>query len=72
MLGPDGAFVYVVGDDNTARVRLVTTDIENDGITVISSGLKAGERVVLEGHVRLTDGMPVRIQDKKADEDGRQ
>ena len=72
MLGPDGAFVYVVGDDNTARVRLVTTDIENDGITVISSGLKAGERVVLEGHVRLTDGMPVRIQNKKADEDGRQ
>ena len=72
MLGPDGPFVYVVGEDNVAHVRLVTTDIENEGITVISSGLKSGERVVLEGHVRLKDGMPVRIQEKKAGEDARQ
>ncbi len=72
MLGPDGPFVYVVGDDNVAHIRLVTTDIENDGLTVISSGLKSGERVVLEGHVRLQDGISVRIQEKKTGEDGRQ
>ena len=65
MLGPDGPFVYVVGDDRIARVRLVSTDVENDGITVISKGLASGEQVVLEGHVRLKDGMPVRLQEDR-------
>ena len=59
--GPDGPFVYVVGEDRKARIRLVSTDIETDGITVISKGLSAGENVVLEGHVRLRDGVDVRI-----------
>ena len=63
LLGPDGPFVYVVGDDRIARIRLVTTDVENEGVTVISSGLVQGESVVLEGHVRLKDGMPVRLQE---------
>ena len=63
MLGPDGPFVYVVGEDKLARIRLVTTDVENAGITVISSGLTSGEQVVLEGHVRLKDGMPIRLQE---------
>lgn len=62
MLGPDGPFVYVVGQDNRARIRLVSTGIENSGITVITQGLALGEQVVLEGHVRLRDGMSVRIQ----------
>ena len=66
MLGPDGPFVYVVGSDRLARVRLVTTDVENDGVTVISKGLSSGEHVVLEGHVRLKDGMPIRLQEHKA------
>ncbi len=65
LLGPDGPFVYVVGSDRLARVRLVTTDVENDGITVISKGLASGEQVVLEGHVRLKDGMPVRLQEDR-------
>ena len=63
LLGPDGPFVYVVGEDKTARVRLVSTDVENHGVTVISKGLASGESVVLEGHVRLKDGMPVRLQE---------
>ncbi|HJD98280.1 efflux RND transporter periplasmic adaptor subunit [Mailhella massiliensis] len=63
LLGPDGPFVYVVGNDKTARIRLVTTDVENDGVTVISSGLSQGESVVLEGHVRLKDGMPIRLHE---------
>lgn len=65
MLGPDGPFVYVVGSDRLAKVRLVGTDVENDGITVISKGLASGEQVVLEGHVRLKDGMPVRLQEDR-------
>ena len=63
--GADGPFVYVVGSDRLAKVRLVDTDVENDGITVISKGLASGEQVVLEGHVRLKDGMPVRLQEDR-------
>ena len=63
LLVRDGHFVYVVGEDKTARVRLVSTDVENDGVTVISKGLTRGESVMLEGHVRLKDGMPVRLQE---------
>ncbi len=66
LLGPDGSFVYVVGDDMTARIRLVNTDVEHEGTTVIVKGLNAGEKVVLEGHVRLKDGMPVRLPEKTA------
>lgn len=66
LLGPDGPFVYVVGSDNVARMRLVTTDIEDSGFTVIAKGLSSGERVVLEGHVRLKDGMPIRLQEDKS------
>ncbi len=65
MLGPDGPFVYVVGDDGKARLRLVSTDTEAEGRTVVTKGLSAGEQVVLEGHVRLKDGIAVRIAGKK-------
>ncbi len=65
MLGPDGPFVYVVGSDSRARIRLVSTDTEAEGYTVVTKGLSAGEHVVLEGHVRLKDGIAVRTADKK-------
>lgn len=61
VIGPDGPFVYVVGDDMKAHYRLVTTDVETDGMIVISRGLEQGEKVVMEGHVRLADGMTVRF-----------
>ena len=70
LLGPDGPFVYVVGSDKLARVRLVETDVENEGVTVISKGLSSGEQVVLEGHVRLKDGMPIRLQSPTLVPDG--
>lgn len=61
VIGPDGPFVYVVGDDMKAHYKLVTTGVETDGMTVITKGLEPGEKVVMEGHVRLADGMAVRF-----------
>lgn len=75
-IGPDGTFVYVVGDDMKARYRLVSTSVENNGIRVVTEGLNAGEKVVMEGHVRLADGIDVRFpeshtaQDKDSNSDG--
>lgn len=71
IIGPDGPFVYVVKEvpsqDDPARkeliaqYRLVTSGTENEGMTVVTKGLDAGEAVVMEGHVRLSDGIKVRL-----------
>lgn len=65
-IGPDGPFVFVVGDDMTTEYRIVTPGVEYEGITVISEGLEADERVVLEGHVRIVDGTAVRLFEETA------
>jgi multidrug efflux system membrane fusion protein len=63
MQGPEGAYVYVLSDDNIAHRRKVEVAATQDGRSVISDGLKAGERVVVDGQYRLTDGAKVRIAD---------
>lgn len=42
-----GTFVYVVTAEGTIDVRLVTSGIDIDGFTAISSGLHAGDQVVV-------------------------
>ena len=57
---PDGAlFVYVVGEDSLAHVRLVTTEDLVRSDVVVSKGLRAGEKVVVAGVGHLYDGAPV-------------
>ncbi len=58
-MGQQGAYVYVIGPDDTATLRPVTVDREQDGLAVISKGLQAGERVVSEGQMRLAPGTKV-------------
>lgn len=66
IIGPEGTFVYVVGDAMVAEYRLVKISVEGDGLTVITEGLKGGEKVVLEGHVRLAADIPVRLAESTA------
>jgi membrane fusion protein, multidrug efflux system len=61
MQGPSGSYVYVLGSDDTAQRRTVTVAATQEGVAVISRGIKAGERVVVEGQYRLTDGAKVKI-----------
>ena len=61
VIGPEGTFVYVVTDEMKAEYRLVETSVEENGVIVITKGLQAGEKVVMEGHVRLSDGITVRF-----------
>src|SRR5262249_27656222 len=63
MQGPQGSYVYVLSDDNTTHRRKVDVVATQDGRSVISSGLRAGERVVVEGQYRLTDGAKVKVGD---------
>ena len=59
--GPRGAYVYVVGADNTVTRRMVTVGHEDDRASIIEDGLKPGERVVTDGASRLTEGARVSI-----------
>lgn len=57
--GQDGPFVFVVGSDDKAGLRPVTLGDTMGDQVVVSQGLAAGERVVVEGQQRLQDGMRV-------------
>jgi multidrug efflux system membrane fusion protein len=59
--GPNGTFVYVVKDDNTASMRPIVVQKQDETQTVVKSGVSAGDRVVTTGFVRLTDGSKVAI-----------
>lgn len=57
--GVPGNYVYVVNADHTVSVRKVGLG-SSDGVhTVITSGLAAGETVVIDGLDRLSDGARV-------------
>jgi len=52
----DGAFVLVVGSDNTVDKRQVTTGLVSKGIVEIKSGLKEGDVVVARAGTFLRSG----------------
>jgi membrane fusion protein, multidrug efflux system len=57
--GSPGAYVYVINADSTVSVRQITTSAVDGNITAVTSGLTAGERVVIDGTDRLRDGLKV-------------
>lgn len=61
MEGSDGDYVYVIKPDDTVVHRDVTVLATQDGLAVVGHGLAAGERVVVSGQFRLTDGVKVNI-----------
>jgi membrane fusion protein, multidrug efflux system len=58
--GPNGQYAYVIADDSTVERRPVEVSSVQDGIAVISKGLSVGEKVVVEGQYRLTNGARVK------------
>ncbi len=59
--GSVGSFVYVVGANNMVSVRKVQLGAATADITEITQGLKAGERVVIDGADRLREGAHVTV-----------
>jgi multidrug efflux system membrane fusion protein len=59
----DKKFVMVVGDDNKAAYREVSLGATATGLRVVADGLKAGERIVVNGLQRLRPGALVAPQD---------
>jgi multidrug efflux system membrane fusion protein len=60
-MGPDSSFVLVVGKDGKAwskTVQVLNDDGANDAV---QGDVKPGDKVVIEGQLRVTSGQPVRI-----------
>jgi membrane fusion protein, multidrug efflux system len=65
-LGSIGNFVYVVGGDDTVSVRKVTIGAADADRTAVLSGLKVGEKVVIDGVDRLREGAKVAVRNAPA------
>jgi len=60
--GQRGSYVYVVDRADTARQRAVVVERTAGGLAIIASGVRDGDRVVIEGQSRLTPDAAVRIR----------
>src|SRR5205814_9959240 len=60
--GPTGQYAYVIKDDSTVERRPVEVAAVQDGLAVIGKGLSPGEKIVVEGQYRLTNGARVKVE----------
>jgi multidrug efflux system membrane fusion protein len=58
--GPDGLFVYVVGDDNKAKKQDVKVSDQTLDSALVTEGLSAGQKVIASGQSRVQDGVLVK------------
>lgn len=60
--GPQGVFAYVVKTDNTVEMRPINVSTANAGgpIALIESGISAGDKVVVDGQLKLRPGARIK------------
>ncbi|HEY4891693.1 MAG TPA: efflux RND transporter periplasmic adaptor subunit, partial [Reyranella sp.] len=61
-VGPNGPYVFAIRPDSTVELRLVKPDRIVGNKTVVAGGIAAGERVVVDGQLRLGNGTRVNAQ----------
>lgn len=64
--GAQGKFVFVVGADNKAEVRPIEVGDWLGQDWVVEKGLQNGDRVIVDGTVRIGPGAPVQVIDPNA------
>ena len=64
--GPGGKFVYVVNAESKADPRPVEVGAWVADGWVINAGLKAGERVIVDGVLKIGPGAPVNVSEPSA------
>jgi membrane fusion protein, multidrug efflux system len=62
MTGQQGTYVYTVDSAGSAKQRPVQVSRTVDSLSVISSGVKEGEQVIIDGQSRLVPGSKVTIK----------
>jgi RND family efflux transporter MFP subunit len=60
-LSAKGSFVYVIKGDSSAELRPVKVGQRQGDLVVIEEGVRAGERVVVNGQLGVTPGGKVQI-----------
>lgn len=60
--GQQGTFVYVVDDDSKVHLKPVQVGVTTDTSADILSGINEGDRVVVDGTDRLSEGATVRVR----------
>jgi multidrug efflux system membrane fusion protein len=60
--GQKGQYVFVVKPDQTVEARPVVPGAADGRDVVITSGVAAGERVVVDGQLRLMPGARVEVK----------
>jgi membrane fusion protein (multidrug efflux system) len=60
MQGPQGNFVWVVDAESKAQFRPVTVGPLSGDMWLIAEGLADGERIVVDGGLKLAPGVPVK------------
>jgi multidrug efflux system membrane fusion protein len=60
--GQSGSYAFVIKQDQTAELRLVSVSRSTNGEAVIEKGLSPGETVVTDGQLLLTSGARVSIK----------
>jgi multidrug efflux system membrane fusion protein len=60
--GPNGSFVYVVGENRKVQARPIAVRLVQDQTAVIQNGLQIGDTVVTDGQVSLSPGATVQVR----------
>jgi membrane fusion protein (multidrug efflux system) len=63
--GPQGKFVYVVDEKSTAQPRPVEVGEWSGERWIITAGLAGGERVIVDGVMKIGPGAPVKVAEKQ-------
>lgn len=67
--GVNGAFVYIIDEQNTVELRSVKASVWYDSDWLIESGIEPGERVMVAGFHRVQPGVQVRVITNDASEE---
>lgn len=59
--GPKGKFVYVVNADSKAEARPVDVGEWHEDNWIVTSGLNAGDKVIVDGVMKIGPGAPVQL-----------
>lgn len=59
--GRENSYIYIVDEDNRARAVPARSLFETGGETAILADIKPGQKVIVEGQVRLAPNTPVEI-----------
>ena len=69
MENQEGRYLYVLDKDNLPRMSYIKTMGQTDnGNSIVSEGVKAGDRILTSGIQKVVPGNPVRIVDKAVNE----